>query len=74
MKIVYLKKLYLFPILLVYLLTSCKKDFSSDNYVAYFGGEVINPTNRYVLFCKDNAVIDTIPLNRDNTFLKNSIH
>lgn len=59
-----------FPILLLSLFSSCKKDFSGDNYVAYFGGEVANPTNPYVLFCKDNVVIDTIPLNKDNTFFK----
>lgn len=58
------------PVLLLSLLSSCKKDFSGDNYVAYFGGEVANPTNPYVLFCKDNVVIDTIPLNKDNTFFK----
>jgi hypothetical protein len=51
-------------------MTSCKKDFSGDNYVAYFGGEVANPTCSYVLFCKDNKVIDTIPLKKDNTFFK----
>lgn len=56
--------------LLLPLLTSCKKEFQSDNYVAYFGGEITNPNNRYVLFCKNNEVIDTIPLNKDNTFFK----
>ena len=60
----------LFPILLLSLLTSCKKEFSGDNYVAYFGGEVTNPTTRYVLFCKDNEVIDTLMLDKDNTFFK----
>ena len=61
-------KTYLFPVLLLCLLSSCKKEFSGDNYVAYFGGEVTNPTNPYVLFCKDNVVIDTIPIKKDNTF------
>lgn len=50
------------------LLTSCDKGFKDDNYSAYFGGEVSNPTNPYVLFCKDAEVIDTIPLKQDNTF------
>lgn len=49
---------------------SCNKKFKDDNFTAYFGGEVTNPTNRYVLFCKDSEVIDTIPLNDDNTFFK----
>ena len=50
--------------------TSCKKEFSNDNYVAYFGGEVANPTKPYVLFCKNNIVIDTLFLKKDNTFFK----
>ena len=63
-------KLFLIPTLLLILMSSCKKDFSGDNYVAYFGGEVINPTKRFVLFCKDNKVIDTINLKDDNSFFK----
>lgn len=55
---------------LVLLFASCDKKFKDDNFTAYFGGEVTNPTNRYVLFCKDSEVIDTIPLNEDNTFFK----
>jgi len=50
--------------------TSCKKNFSGEDYVAYFGGEVSNPTSNYVLFCKNNVVLDSIPLNSDNTFFK----
>lgn len=60
----------LFLSVLLSLLTSCKREFQSNNYVAYFGGEVTNPSNRYVLFCKNDEVIDTIPLNKDNTFFK----
>lgn len=30
----------------------------------------MNPVNRYVLFCKDGEVLDTIPLRKDNTFFK----
>ncbi|MBN8643008.1 MAG: hypothetical protein J0L86_14445 [Flavobacteriales bacterium] len=56
--------------LLLPLLSSCKKEFQNDNFVAYFGGEVTNPNNRFVLFCKNNEVIDTIHLNKDNTFFK----
>lgn len=63
-------RIYILPAVLLCLLTSCKKEFSNDNYVAYFGGEVANPSSPYVLFCKDNIVIDTIPLKKDNTFFK----
>ena len=53
---------------LFYTLFSCGKKFKDDNYVAYFGGEVTNPTNPYVLFCKDSEIVDTIPLSKENTF------
>ncbi len=59
--------LFLFSSSLI-LLSSCNKGFKNDDYTAYFGGEVINPTNPYVLFCKDSKVIDTILLKPDNTF------
>lgn len=52
----------------VILLSSCNSAFKTDDYSACFGGEVLNPTNPYVLFCKDTEVIDTIPLKEDNTF------
>jgi len=52
------------------LCTSCEKKFKNDNFTAYFGGEVTNPLNRYVLFLKDNKVIDTLPLDRNNRFFK----
>lgn len=63
-------RIYILPLVVLSLLTSCKKDFSGDNYVAYFGGEVANPTKPYVLFCKNNIVIDTLFLKKDNTFFK----
>lgn len=50
--------------------SSCEKKFKNDNFTAYFGGEVTNPLNRYVLFLKDNKVIDTLPLDRNNRFFK----
>ncbi len=68
MKVVPFCKIIWIPTLLLFSLTSCKKEFSGDNYVAYFGGEISNPTSPFVLFCKNNVVIDSIPLNKDNTF------
>jgi hypothetical protein len=47
------------------LLASCGKD---DNYTAYFGGQVANPRVNYVLFSKDNKVIDTLRLDKNNRF------
>ena len=49
-------------------LSSCDKEFKANDYRAYFGGEVTNPTNRFVYFSKDGVVIDTIPLQKDNSF------
>lgn len=50
------------------LFNSCKNEFKASDYVAYFGGEIVNPNNPYVLFCKDNEVIDTLKLDRNNRF------
>jgi peroxiredoxin len=47
---------------------SCNRPFTADNYTAYFGGEIINPNKPYILFCKDDSIMDTIRLNEDNTF------
>jgi len=50
------------------LLSSCKNEFKGSDYVAYFGGEIVNPNSQYVLFCKDNEVIDSIKLDKNNRF------
>ena len=49
-------------------LSSCNQDFKRNDYTAYFGGEVVNPTSPFVLFCKDSKVIDTIMIGKDNRF------
>ena len=58
------------PTLLTVLLCSCNQDFKSDDYTAYFGGEVINPTSPYVLFYKDSKIIDSIKIDENNRFFK----
>jgi hypothetical protein len=55
-------------IILAFLLSSCKNEFKSNDYTAYFGGEVTNPTSPYVLFCKNSDVIDTIEIDENNRF------
>ena len=60
-------KLFFYSLLLVSL-TSCNKAFNGDDFTAYFGGEILNPNKPYILFCKDDVVLDTIKLNKDNTF------
>lgn len=49
-------------------LVSCKND--SDDYTAYFGGIVSNPSTHYIILSRDNKIIDTIPLDEHNHFFK----
>lgn len=57
-----------FLISIIALFSSCKNEFKGCEYIAYFGGEIVNPNNPYVLFCKDNEVIDTLKLDKNNRF------
>lgn len=52
-------------LLILVFLSSCKKD---DNYIAYFGGEVINPRSPYIFLSKDNKIIDTLKIDKANRF------
>lgn len=65
----YLKYFLPLTIVIASTLISCQKTFEEDNYVAYFGGEVLNPQSNFVLFLKDNEVIDTIFLDKKNRFM-----
>jgi hypothetical protein len=65
----YIKYFLPLSIVLFSTLTSCEKVFKEDNFIAYFGGEIINPQERFVIFMKDNEVIDTIFLDKNNRFL-----
>lgn len=67
MRIFKIYPLFIF-IAIVACLNSCSKEFKSGDYRAYFGGEVKNPSDRFVYFLKDNQIIDTIPLQENNTF------
>ena len=60
--------LYLLPLSFI-TLTSCEKSFEEDNFEAYFGGEIINAQNNFVLFLKNDKVLDTIFLDKNNRFL-----
>lgn len=57
-----------FTLPLFFLVCSCNKAYKSDNYTAYFGGEVSNPNNPYILFCKDSEVIDSARIDEHNRF------
>lgn len=51
------------------LFSSCDKKHSAEDFTAYFGGEVLSPNTNYVLFMKDDNVIDTLFLDEKNRFL-----
>lgn len=65
----YIKYFLPLSIVLFSTLTSCKRTFEEDNFVAYFGGEIVNPQDKFLLFMKDNEVLDTIFLDKNNRFM-----
>ena len=58
---------YVIYFLLVFSAIGCKN--TKNNGVTYFGGQIINPKTNYVLFLKDEKVIDTLLLDENNRFL-----
>ncbi|WP_445731425.1 TlpA family protein disulfide reductase [Mariniflexile sp.] len=57
-------------ILLILTLFNCKNDGNdAENNNAYFGGEIMNPNNDFVVLLKSEKVIDTIKLDNRNRFL-----
>ena len=63
-------KLYFLSTLIILTLFNCKKDgnHTEDNY-AYFGGEIMNPNNDFVVLSKSDELIDTIKLDSRNIFI-----
>jgi hypothetical protein len=66
----YHKNNFLIYILFGFTLLGCKETYSDENFTAYFGGEVINPSSNYVLFLKNNEILDTIYLDENRRFIK----
>ncbi|MFP9113357.1 TlpA family protein disulfide reductase [Flavobacterium sp. RHBU_3] len=52
--------------IILLLLVSCGSD--DNNYTAYFSGQVKNARQPYLLFSRDNKVVDTIKLDKENHF------
>ena len=52
------------------LLFGCKDEISNDKNSAFFGGEIVNPKNDYVVIKSSDHAIDTIQLDENNRFLK----
>ena len=51
------------------LLIGCESN-DKQAHITCFGGEIINPKSNYVLFLKDDQVLDTLILDKKNQFLK----
>lgn len=62
-------RIYMISLMLLATLYSCKKNTDNDNSYAYFGGEIINPTNDYVLLHSAGTNSDTLFLDSNNRFL-----
>lgn len=56
---------YIIYVILVFLTFGCK---NNKNDIAYFGGQIINPKTNYVLFLKEEKVLDTLLLDENNRF------
>jgi len=61
------KKILLFLCLI--LLISCKKNEDIASIVTWIGGEIVNPRGDYVIFFKDEQILDSVKLNENNFFL-----
>lgn len=51
----------------VFTLQSCKDTKKIKNQ-AFIGGEIVNPSNNLVIFIKNNTILDTLKLDRNNRF------
>ncbi|WP_298263048.1 hypothetical protein [uncultured Lutibacter sp.] len=58
----------LLSIIILTLIISCTT--TNNKSTIYFGGEIINPKNKFVLLLKDDNVIDTLILNNQNRYLE----
>ncbi|MCK0125581.1 hypothetical protein MWU76_14410 [Gelidibacter sp. F2691] len=64
-------RIYIMSLMLLSTLLGCKKNTNDAEGAAYFGGEIINPTNDYVLLISPNSQSessDTLFLNESNRF------
>ena len=48
--------------------TGCADSKEGSSKDAYIGGQIINPTSKYIIFKKNNSQIDTVYLNQKNRF------
>jgi len=62
-----ISKLILSTLILTFLISCNQENFKEDFYL---GGEIINPSSRFVNFYYNNVKIDSIELNSENKFFK----
>ena len=58
-----------FLFLFSFVIISCNNNASDESKTVWIGGEIINPKTDYVVFYKDESVIDTVKLDENNFFL-----
>lgn len=61
---------YIIHSLVILLIASCNSISKKDN-LTYFGGEIINPKDSFIVLLKDEKIIDTISLDKQNRFQAN---
>ncbi|UMB61613.1 hypothetical protein MHL31_05255 [Lutibacter sp. A80] len=59
---------YFISSILTLFLFSCNTT-KKNNSLTYFGGQIINPRTNFVLLLKDDKVVDTLPLKKNNRFI-----
>ena len=60
---------YLLSSIFLVSLVGCNFNKSAKKGATYFGGEIINPKSKYVLFLKDDKILDTLYLKTNNRFI-----
>lgn len=63
-------RLYVVVLLLLTTLSSCKNGKDDSGDYAFFGGEIINPSNDYVLLYNTKDEVDTLYLDHNNRFMR----
>src|SRR5690606_24632588 len=63
-------KIHILLLLTLSILLGCENGTDSDGGYAYFGGEIVNPNNDYVVLESPDQMLDTLYMDENNRFLK----
>ncbi|MBI9041469.1 hypothetical protein [Lutibacter sp.] len=61
---------YIIHTIVTLFLISCNTTSTKDKST-YFGGEIVNPKDSFVVLLKDDKIIDTLQLDKQNRFISN---